>query len=97
MKLSKQENVPEDLIQEWKKLIQKLDDEDIEDDLILELFKMNCTITPHIGPGHIGLTQIGPNPNCLNIHCNWPMICLMRKRDVNWPCSSLKIRIRQLR
>ena len=41
-KLSHQENVPKDLIQEWKKLIQKLDDEDIEDDLILELFKMNC-------------------------------------------------------
>ena len=37
MKLSHQENVPEDLIQEWKKLIQKLNDEDVVHDLILIL------------------------------------------------------------
>ena len=41
MKLSQQENVPNDLIQEWKKLITKLDDKDIEKDLTSELSKMN--------------------------------------------------------
>ena len=43
MKLScKKNDVPEDLILEWKKLIQKLDDENVDHDLTLELFKMNC-------------------------------------------------------
>ena len=41
MKLSKQENVPKDLIQKWQKLIPELNDEDVEVDLTLELFKMN--------------------------------------------------------
>ena len=42
IKLSQQENVPIDMIQEWKKLIPELDDEDIEKDLTLELYKMMC-------------------------------------------------------
>ena len=42
MKLSQQENVPMDLIQKWQKLIPELNDEDVEEDLKLELFKMNC-------------------------------------------------------
>ena len=42
MKLSHQKKVPKNLIQEWKKIIQKLNDDDVEEDLMLELFKMNC-------------------------------------------------------
>ena len=41
MKLSHQENATKDLIQEWKIMIKKLNDEDVRDDLMLELFKMN--------------------------------------------------------
>ena len=41
-KLSHLENVPKDLIQEWRHLILKLNDEEIRDDLMLELFKMTC-------------------------------------------------------
>ena len=41
-KLSHWQNVPKGLIQEWKKLIQKLKEEDVRDNLTLELFKMNC-------------------------------------------------------
>ena len=42
MKLSHQENVPKDLIKEWRHLILKLNDEEIRHDLMLELFKMTC-------------------------------------------------------
>ena len=42
MKLSKQENVPKDLIQKWQKLIRVLNDDNVEKELKLELFKMNC-------------------------------------------------------
>ena len=42
MKLSHQKKVPKNLIQEWKKMIQKLNDDNVEEDLMLELFKMNC-------------------------------------------------------
>ena len=40
--LSRQVNIPVDLIQKWQKLIPELNDEDVEVDLTLELFKMNC-------------------------------------------------------
>ena len=40
--LSRQVNIPVDLIQKWQKLIPELNDEDVEEDLTLELFKMNC-------------------------------------------------------
>ena len=39
--LSRQVNIPVDLIQKWQKLIPELNDEDVEVDLTLELFKMN--------------------------------------------------------
>ena len=39
--LSRQVNIPADLIQKWQKLIPELNDEVVEEDLKLELFKMN--------------------------------------------------------
>ena len=40
--LSQRVNIPVDLIQKWQKLIPELNDEVVEEDLKLELFKMNC-------------------------------------------------------
>ena len=42
MKLSHHENVPKDLIQEWKKIIEKLNNDNVKHDLSMELFKMIC-------------------------------------------------------
>ena len=39
--LSRQVNIPIDLIQKWQKLIPELNDEDVEENLTLELFKIN--------------------------------------------------------
>ena len=47
MKLSQQENVPKDLIPKWQKLIPELNNEDVEEDLKLELLKMNCSKILH--------------------------------------------------
>ena len=40
--LSQRVNIPVDLIQKWQNLIPELNDEVVEEDLKLELFKMNC-------------------------------------------------------
>ena len=42
-RLSQRVNIPVDLIQKWQKLIPELNDEVVEEDLKLELFKMNCS------------------------------------------------------
>ena len=46
MKLCQQAIVSKDLIQKWKKLIPKLNDEDVEEDLKCELLKMNYIKNP---------------------------------------------------
>ena len=46
MKLCQQAIVSKDLIQKWKKLIPKLNDEDVEEDLKCELLKMNYLKNP---------------------------------------------------
>ena len=52
-KLSQLEEIPKDLIQEWKKIIQKVHGNEVKQEFVSELFKMYCKADAHPA-GHLG-------------------------------------------